>query len=118
VAGGTDTHLMLVDVSTLGITGKQSEAALDRAGITANKNGIPFDTQKPFVTSGIRLGTPALTTRGMKEEEMKAVAGMIHRVLTHLDDEKVQGQVREEVGELTRRFPLYAERLGEGGGRG
>ncbi len=118
VAGGTDTHLMLVDVSALGITGKQSEAALDHAGITTNKNGIPFDTQKPFVTSGIRLGTPALTTRGMKEEEMKAVAGMIHRVLTNLDDKKVQEQVREEVGEITRRFPLYAERLGEGGDRG
>ena len=118
VAGGTDTHLMLVDVSALGVTGKQSEAALDHAGITTNKNGIPFDTQKPFVTSGIRLGTPALTTRGMKEEEMKAVAGMIHRVLTNLDDKKVQEQVREEVGEITRRFPLYAERLGEGGDRG
>jgi glycine hydroxymethyltransferase len=115
VAGGTDTHLMLVDVSTLGITGKQSEAALDLAGITVNKNGIPFDTQKPFVTSGIRLGTPALTTRGMREEEMKAVAGMIHRVLTNLDDEKVQEQVLEEIGELTRRFPLYSERLGDGG---
>jgi len=111
VAGGTDTHLMLVDLSPLGLTGKEVEAALDSAGITVNKNGIPFDTQKPFVTSGIRLGTPALTSRGMKEEEMKAVAGMIHRIVDNLGDGKVEEKVREEVLELTGRFPLYAERL-------
>ena len=116
VAGGTDTHLMLLDVSPLGITGKQSEAALDRAGITVNKNGIPFDTQKPFVTSGIRLGTPALTTRGMGRNEMKTVAAMIHRVLTNLDDEAVEKQVLEEVAELTGHFPLYAGRQKKDGG--
>jgi glycine hydroxymethyltransferase len=116
VAGGTDTHLMLLDVSPLGITGKQSEAALDRSGITVNKNGIPFDTQKPFVTSGIRLGTPALTTRGMGEDEMKTVAAMINRVLTNLDDETVEQQVLEEVAELTGRFPLYVGRQKKDGG--
>ncbi len=113
VAGGTDTHLMLVDLSPLGLTGKEVEKALDRAGITVNKNGIPFDTQKPFVTSGIRLGTPALTTRGMKEGEMRAVAAMIHRIVTSLGDEGVEREVHEEVRELTSRFPLYASRLGQ-----
>jgi glycine hydroxymethyltransferase len=118
VAGGTDTHLLLVDLSPLGITGKEAEGALDRAGITVNKNGIPFDTQKPFVTSGIRLGTPALTTRGMKEEQMGLVSGLIHRVVTNLNEESVEKDVREKIAELTAGFPLYAERLERGGGEG
>ncbi len=111
VTGGTDTHLMLVDVAGLGITGKEAEAALDRAGITANKNAIPFDPQPPRVTSGIRLGTPALTTRGMRAGEMVTVAGLIHRVLTQPGQEKIQREVLGEVQDLVRRFPLYAERL-------
>jgi len=115
VSGGTDTHLMLVDLSPLGITGKDAEAALDRAGITVNKNGIPFDTQKPFVTSGIRLGTPALTTRGMKEEQMQVVAGLIHRVIANLHDPSVEAEVRDGVAELRKSFPLYAGRLERAG---
>jgi glycine hydroxymethyltransferase len=114
VAGGTDTHLMLVDLGPMGITGKEAEAALDRAGITVNKNGIPFDLQKPFVTSGIRLGTPALTTRGMKEEEMTVVASLIHRVLADLKNEEVEREVIAKVRKLTDRFPLYAGRLTAG----
>jgi glycine hydroxymethyltransferase len=114
VAGGTDTHLMLVDLGPMGITGKEAEAALDRAGITVNKNGIPFDLQKPFVTSGIRLGTPALTTRGMKEEEMTVVASLIHRVLADLKSEEVEREVIAKVRKLTDRFPLYAGRLTAG----
>jgi glycine hydroxymethyltransferase len=118
VSGGTDTHLMLVDLSPQGITGKEAEAALDRAGITVNKNGIPFDTQKPFVTSGIRLGTPALTTRNMGEDEMAEVAGLIHRVLSNLNGEETEKDVRGAVTRLAGRFPLYPERLGDGGGQG
>ncbi len=114
VAGGTDTHLMLVDLGPMGITGKEAEAALDRAGITVNKNGIPFDPQKPFVTSGIRLGTPALTTRGMKEEDMVVVASLIHRVLADVKSEEVEREVIAKVRKLTDRFPLYAERLTSG----
>jgi glycine hydroxymethyltransferase len=106
---------MLVDLSPLGITGKDAEAALDRAGITVNKNGIPFDTQKPFVTSGIRLGTPALTTRGMKEEQMQVVAGLIHRVIANLHDPSVEAEVRDGVAELRKSFPLYAGRLERAG---
>jgi glycine hydroxymethyltransferase len=114
VAGGTDTHLMLVDLGPMGITGKEAEAALDRAGITVNKNGIPFDPQKPFVTSGIRLGTPALTTRGMKEEEMAVVASLIHRVLADMKNEDVERAVKADVKKLTDRFPLYTGRLASG----
>ena len=114
VAGGTDTHLMLVDLGPMGITGKEAEAALDRAGITVNKNGIPFDPQKPFVTSGIRLGTPALTTRGMKEEEMAVVASLIHRVLADMKNEEVEREVKADVKKLTDRFPLYTGRLASG----
>jgi glycine hydroxymethyltransferase len=114
VAGGTDTHLMLVDLGPMGITGKEAEAALDRAGITVNKNGIPFDPQKPFVTSGIRLGTPALTTRGMKEEDMAVVASLIHRVLANIKSEEVEREVNADVRTLTDRFPLYAGRLASG----
>ena len=111
VSGGTDTHLMLVDLTARGITGKDAQEGLDRAWITVNKNGIPFDTKGPMVTSGIRIGTPAVTTRGMKEPEMVAIAACIDRVLTGLGNEAVEAAVRTEVAELTGRFPLYAERL-------
>jgi glycine hydroxymethyltransferase len=110
VSGGTDTHLMLVDLRPKGITGKDAERLLDRAGITVNKNTIPDDPQSPFVTSGIRLGTPALTTRGMKEREMDEVASLIDEVLTKKDDTTV-ARVHREVGRLTDGFPLYAPHL-------
>ncbi|RMF64960.1 MAG: serine hydroxymethyltransferase [Calditrichaeota bacterium] len=107
VSGGTDTHLMLVDLRNKGLTGKVAEAALERAGITVNKNMVPFDEQSPFVTSGIRIGTPALTTRGMKEAEMEEVARLIDRVLTNVEDEAVARSVAGEVRELCSKFPLY-----------
>jgi glycine hydroxymethyltransferase len=108
VSGGTDTHLMLVDVFSKGINGKQAEQALDRAGITVNKNTIPFDQNPPFTPSGIRIGTPALTTRGMKEAEMQAIGTWITEVLDRVDDESVQRRVRKDVQELCERFPLYS----------
>jgi glycine hydroxymethyltransferase len=111
VSGGTDTHLLLVDLTPRGITGKDAQEALDRAWITVNKNGIPFDTRGPMVTSGIRIGTPAVTTRGMKEAEMALIAGVIDRTLGHLGDAGVEAAVRAEVQELTGRFPLYPDRL-------
>ncbi|GAB4242157.1 MAG: serine hydroxymethyltransferase [Acidobacteriota bacterium] len=114
VSGGTDNHLFLVDVFSRGITGKQAEAALEEAGITVNKNTIPFDPHPPLVTSGIRIGTPAATTRGMKEAEMRLIGDWIARVLTDIDDEEVRRRVREEVKELTARFPLYSRRLAAG----
>jgi glycine hydroxymethyltransferase len=109
VSGGTDTHLMLVDLRPKNLTGKVAEHVLNRAGITVNKNTIPDDPQSPFVTSGIRLGTPALTTRGMAEAEMVRIAGLIDRVLSKPDDETVD-QVRHEVEELASAFPLYGQR--------
>ncbi|MGE0353335.1 MAG: serine hydroxymethyltransferase [Gemmatimonadales bacterium] len=111
VSGGTDSHLMLVDLRPLELTGKFAEAALDRAGITANKNTIPDDPQSPFVTSGIRLGTPALTTRGMKEPEMVRIAELIDRALRDPSDDGLAG-VRQDVRELTAAFPLYAAGAG------
>ncbi len=111
VSGGTDTHLMLVDLTPKGITGKDAQEALDRAWITVNKNGIPFDTKGPTVTSGIRLGTPAVTTRGMTEPEMARIAALIDRVLTNLGNTSVEAAVRSEVQALSGQFPLYAERL-------
>ncbi len=113
VSGGTDNHLMLVDLTDLGITGKEAQETLDRTGITINKNAIPYDTKSPQVTSGIRIGTPALTTRGMKEAEMKQIGGIITEVLRNIHNEKRLAEVREEVGSLCERFPLYAERLRE-----
>ncbi len=107
VSGGTDTHLLLVDLRNKGLTGRDAERALEQAGITVNKNMVPFDEQSPFVTSGIRLGSPALTTRGMKEAEMVCIAELIDRVLSHMGDEQVSGQVRGAVRELCARFPLY-----------
>jgi glycine hydroxymethyltransferase len=111
VSGGTDTHVMLVDVASKGLTGKAAEAALDRAGITANKNTIPFETKSPMITSGIRLGTPALTTRGMREAEMQVVAGLIAEVLADVEDASRQARVAGKVRDLCAGFPLYAERL-------
>jgi glycine hydroxymethyltransferase len=107
VSGGTDTHLMLVDVFSKGINGKQAEQALDNAGITVNKNAIPFDQNPPLTPSGIRIGTPALTTRGMKEAEMEAIGDWIAEVLDNINDESVQKRVRREVETLCERFPLY-----------
>jgi len=110
VSGGTDTHVMLLDLSDHGLTGREAEKALEAAGITVNKNMVPFDRQSPFVTSGIRLGTPAMTTRGMREPEMRQIAGFIDRVLSHSTDTAIQQQVLGEVKELCGRFPLYAEK--------
>jgi glycine hydroxymethyltransferase len=107
VSGGTDNHLMLVDVFSKGITGKLAEAALGKAGITVNKNAIPFDQNPPMVASGIRIGTPAVTTRGMKEAEMDAIADFITRALKTPDDDRALGMIRAEVEALCQKFPLY-----------
>lgn len=109
VSGGTDNHLMLVKLLKMAYSGKDAEAALERAGITLNKNTIPFDPTSPFVTSGIRIGTPAVTTRGMEEKEMVQIANMIASVLRNIDDENVISRVKDEVTELCQRFPLYPE---------
>ncbi len=113
VSGGTDNHLMLVDLRPIGITGDVAEKALEEAGITVNKNMIPFDPEKPTVTSGIRIGTPALTTRGMKEPEMEEIGDLIAYVLKNIDKPSVRGEVREKVRSLCERFPLYPELLEE-----
>jgi glycine hydroxymethyltransferase len=110
-SGGTDNHLMLVDLTETGLTGKVAEEALDRAGITVNKNGIPFDTRSPFITSGIRIGTPAATTHGLKEKEMELVAGFIADVLANVEDAAKLAAVKSDVNALMKRFPLYAGRL-------
>src|SRR5881409_2475536 len=110
-SGGTDTHLILVDLTGRGLTGKEAQEALDRAWITVNKNTIPFETKSPMVTSGIRLGTPAVTTRGMREPEMAVIADLVDRVLSKLGDEGVEAKVRGDVQALTSRFPLYPERI-------
>ena len=110
ISGGTDTHLMLVDVFAKGMLGSDAEKALGDAGITVNKNAIPFDTNPPLKPSGIRIGTPALTTRGMREAEMKQIARWIAEALTHRDETKVLSRIRHQVFELAEQFPLYAER--------
>jgi glycine hydroxymethyltransferase len=110
ISGGTDTHLMLVDVFAKGMLGSEAEKALGDAGITVNKNAIPFDTNPPLKPSGIRIGTPALTTRGMKEAEMKQVGRWISEALTHRTDDAVLGKIREQVLGLADAFPLYPER--------
>jgi len=114
VSGGTDNHLMLVDLTDKGITGRDAQESLDLAGITINKNGIPFDTKSPMVTSGIRIGTPAVTTRGMKEEEMRTIARLIAHVLNDIKDDKRVAEVREQVSALCDKFPLYRERILKG----
>jgi glycine hydroxymethyltransferase len=111
VSGGTDTHVMLVDVAVKGLTGKAAEIALDKAGLTVNKNAIPFDTKSPMITSGIRLGTPALTTRGMREAEMRTVAALIAEVLTDAENAERRARVAGKVRDLCSAFPLYPERL-------
>ena len=110
VSGGTDNHLMLVDVFSKGVTGKVAEAALGKAAITVNKNAIPFDKNPPMTASGIRVGTPAVTTRGMKEAEMDLIGGLIARVMTAPEDDDVIAAVKRDVEQLARRFPLYPER--------
>jgi glycine hydroxymethyltransferase len=109
VSGGTDTHLFLLDLSSRGLTGKKAEAALEAAGITVNKNTVPFDQKSPFVTSGIRIGTPALTTRGMREPEMHTIAGLMARVLEDTGSEETIRAVRAKTRELCDAFPLYPE---------
>lgn len=108
VSGGTDNHMVLIDVkANKNLTGAQVEKALGKAGITVNKNGIPYDTEKPMVTSGIRIGSPAMTTRGMKEEEIKQIANFILQVVDNIDDDKKLTEIREQVKELCLKFPLY-----------
>ncbi len=107
VSGGTDTHLMLVDVFAKGILGSEAEAALGEAGITVNKNAIPYDVNPPLKPSGIRIGTPALTTRGMKEDEMRTIAGWIVKALDRRNDPQALGQIRAQVFEMANQFPLY-----------
>lgn len=109
VSGGTDNHLMLVDLHNKNITGKAAQEALDEVGITCNKNGVPFDDKSPLITSGIRLGTPALTTRGMKEKEMDMIAEFINRIISNPVDEKIREEVRHDVLELTSKFPIRSE---------
>ncbi len=111
VSGGTDTHLILVDLTEKGITGKEAEEALVKAGITVNKNTIPFETRSPFVTSGIRIGVPAVTTRGMKEAEMRLIADLIDRGIKVREDEQALSKIKGEVKELCLSFPFYGERL-------
>jgi glycine hydroxymethyltransferase len=114
VSGGTDNHLFLVDVFSRGITGKQAQEALEEASITVNKNAIPFDVNPPLVAGGIRLGTPAITSRGMKEDAMAQIGDWIGRVLNQLDNEKTRREVSEQVRQLASRYPLYAKRLAAG----
>ncbi len=111
VSGGTDNHLFLVDVFSKGVTGKDGEQALEAAGITVNKNAIPFDENPPMVASGLRIGTPAVTTRGMGPDEMDTIGDLMARALEHREDAAALSQIRSEVTELTRGFPLYAKRL-------
>src|SRR5205085_5454985 len=110
ISGGTDTHLMLVDVFAKGMLGSEAEKTLGEAAITVNKNAIPFDTNPPMKPSGVRIGTPAVTTRGMKEPEMRQIARWISEVLHQRSDAAVLAKVRRQVLELAEEFPLYAER--------
>jgi glycine hydroxymethyltransferase len=109
VSRGTDNHMMLIDLRNKGLTGKVMEYALNEAGLTVNKNAVPFDTEKPAVTSGIRLGSPAVTTRGFKEPEMKMIAAWIDRISKDAGNESLRAAVKAEIKELCSRFPLYAE---------
>jgi glycine hydroxymethyltransferase len=108
---GTDNHLMLVDLRKSELTGKVAQESLDKARITVNRNAVPFDTRSPFVTSGIRIGTPAVTTRAMQENEMTAIADFISRALSHVNDDSVLSAIGDEVGELCKKFPVYPHRL-------
>jgi len=111
VSGGTDTHLLLIDLRETELTGKIAEDTLELAGITVNKNAVPFDPLPPMVTSGIRIGTPAITTRGMKEAEMEVIAGLIKEALDNTENEKVLSRIKDEVKELCKKFPMYSDRL-------
>jgi glycine hydroxymethyltransferase len=108
ISGGTDNHLMLIDLTNKNITGKQAEKSLEKAGITVNKNMVPFDQRSPFVTSGIRIGTPAVTTRGMKENEMEQIAGFINNAINNFDNDDKLEEVRQDVKSLCSKFPLYS----------
>lgn len=109
VTGGTENHLMIIDLTKLGLGGKQAETALDEVGITANKNTIPFDKRKPFDPSGIRLGTPALTSRGFKEDDMKIIGQLIAKVLKNINDSSIKEEIKKKVLELTDKYPLYSD---------
>ncbi|MEM7009447.1 MAG: serine hydroxymethyltransferase, partial [Thermodesulfobacteriota bacterium] len=111
VSGGTDNHLVLVDLREADLTGKLAEDTLEKAGITVNKNAIPFDPHPPMVTSGIRIGTPAITTRGMKEEEMEVIAGFIKEALDNTENDIVLQRIKDDVRELCSKFPMYSHRL-------
>jgi glycine hydroxymethyltransferase len=111
-SGGTDNHLMLVDLRKSELTGKVAQETLDKARITVNKNAVPFDTRSPFVTSGIRIGTPAVTSRGMKETEMEAIGGFIATALNRVNDEAALRSIADQVGELCKKFPVYPYRMG------
>jgi glycine hydroxymethyltransferase len=111
VAGGTDNHVFLIEVHPRGITGKDAEQALDRAGITVNKNSIPFDPLPPMKAGGIRLGSPSITTRGMKEPEMELIAGWIAEILNNIGKPEIEQKVRKQVAELAARFPIYESRM-------
>ena len=109
ISNGTDNHLMLIDLRNKNITGKKAQETLDKAAITLNKNAVPFDDKSPFVTSGIRVGVPAITTRGLKENDMQTVVDLVDKVLMHLDNENTTASVKSEVKEFMKRFPLYPE---------
>jgi glycine hydroxymethyltransferase len=109
ISNGTDNHLMLIDLRNKNITGKKAQETLDRAHITLNKNAVPYDDKSPFVTSGMRIGVPAITTRGMKENDMPVIVDMIDKVLMNADDEKVVAAVKAEVNAYMQAFPLYPE---------
>jgi len=111
VSGGTDNHLFLIEVHSRGITGSDAEKALDRAGITVNKNSIPFDPLPPMKAGGVRLGSPSVTTRGMKEPEMQLIGGWVAEILSNIGNAAVEQQVRQQVAELAARFPIYESRL-------
>ena len=109
ISGGTDTHVVLIDLTNKKVSGKAAEKALERAGITVNKNMVPFDTKSPFVTSGIRVGTPAITTRGMGNDEMIKIVELIDKVILNIDDNEILTSVNQSVKELCQSFPLYNE---------
>ena len=109
ISNGTDNHLMLIDLRNKNITGKKAQETLDKAHITLNKNAVPYDDKSPFVTSGIRVGVPAITTRGMKEDDMVTVVDMLDRILMKIDSENVIAEVKNEVHSLMKKFELYPE---------
>jgi len=111
ISGGTDNHLMLLDLRHSELTGKAAQEALDKARITVNRNTVPFETRSPFVTSGIRIGTPAVTSRGMREKEMAAIADFISRALNHVGDAAMLSSIADDVRELCKKFPVYPHRL-------